>query len=102
MKEKGLVVHLEVYDPTGVIEVVSQHAPRLADLNGKTIGELSDWIWEDFRTFPAIREELQKRFPAVKIIPYTEFPGLYGNDPEAVAKAIVERGCDAVIVGNAA
>ena len=55
MKEKELVVHLEVYDPTGVIEVVSQHAPRLADLNGKTIGELSDWIWEDFRTFPAIR-----------------------------------------------
>ncbi len=60
---------LEVYDPTGTIEMTELYAPRLADLSGKTICELSDLTWEDHRTFPLIRELLQKRFPDVKIIP---------------------------------
>ena len=97
-----LAVSLEVYDPTGMVERTVCHAPRLADLSGKTICELSDLQWEDYRTFPQIRELLQKRFPDAKIIPYTEFPGAYGVDAEALAKLIKEKGCEAVIVGNAA
>ena len=95
-------VSIEVYDPTGVIETVECHAPRLRDLNGKTICELSDRVWEDFRTFPLIRELLQKRFPHAKIIPYTEFPSTYGIRTEDILQLLNEKGCDAVIVGNAA
>ena len=95
-------VSMEVYDPTGGTEAVECHAPRLADLSGKTICELSDRVWEDFRTFPLIRELLQKRFPDAKIIPYTEFPSTYGVRAEVLSQVLNEKGCDAAIVGNAA
>jgi len=93
---------MEVYDPTGTIEAVEHHAPRLADLSGKTICELSDRVWEDFRTFPLIRELLQKRFPDARILPYTEFPSAYGVSAEVLSQVLNEKGCNAVIVGNAA
>ncbi|MFC1861805.1 hypothetical protein ACFLX6_00720, partial [Chloroflexota bacterium] len=41
---------IEVYDPTGTIEITQLYAPRLADLSGKTICELSNSSWEDRRT----------------------------------------------------
>ncbi len=93
---------IEVYNPTGTIEITQLYAPRLADLSGKTICELSNSTWEDQRTFPLIRELLQKRFPDLKIIPYTEFPGIYGVEAEVLTKALKEKGCDGAIVGNAA
>ncbi|MFC2052277.1 hypothetical protein ACFLT4_06070 [Chloroflexota bacterium] len=93
---------IEVYDPTGTIEITQLYAPRLADLSGKTICELSNSSWEDRRTFPAIREQLQKRFPDVNIIPYTEFPGIYGVEAGVLSKELREKGCDGAIVGNAA
>ena len=102
MKGAISAVSLEMYDPTGTIETTELFAPRLTDLNGKTICELSDLSWEDHRTFPLIRELLQKRFPGVKIIPYTEFPGVYGIEADVLAKVLREKGSDGVIVGNAA
>lgn len=65
-------VTLEVYDATGAFEITKLHAPRLPDLNGKTICEISNNQWEARRTFPLIRELLQKQFPTAKIIPYDE------------------------------
>ena len=92
---------LEVYNPAGTTEVANVHAPRLDTLSGKTICELSDGIWEHARTFPVIRELLQKRFPDARIIPYTEFP-VGEIDVEGIGEAVKDRGCDCVIVGNAA
>ena len=96
-------VTLEVYDPTGAIEVTQLFASRVADLHGKTICELSNDSWEARRTFSAIRELLQRQFPTAKIIPYTEF--VVGNIPLESAKDIgdivAKKGCQAVVVGNA-
>ena len=102
MKERLSTVSLDVYEPTGTVQMAELHAPRLHNLNGKTICELSDLRWEDYRTFPRIRELLQKRFPDAMLIPYTEFPSIYGVKPEVLSKAIKEKGCDCAIVGNAA
>ena len=102
MPREQSVVSLEVYDPTGVVGVTERHADRLPDLSGRTICELSDLMWEDHRTFPLIREQLQERFPDTKIIPYSEFPGIYGVEADVLTEAVKDRGCDAVIVGNAA
>ena len=102
MKGEVSGVSLEVYNPTGTIEITQLYAPRLDELSGKTICELSDLTWDDYRTFPRFRELLQKRFPDVTIIPYTEFPGIYGVEEETLAKALKEKGCDGAIVGNAA
>ena len=95
--------NLEVFDPTGAFEITRLHAPRLGDLHGKTICEISNSIWETHRTFPLIREELQRRFPTVKIIPYNEFVGTRPQceDVEYVARMVKEKDCQAVIAGNA-
>jgi hypothetical protein len=93
---------LEVYNPTGAIEITELHAPRLEDLSGKTICELSDRVWEDFRIFPEIRKLIQERFPGTTIVPYTEFPNIYGIQEEVLIGKLKEKGADAAIVGNAA
>jgi hypothetical protein len=93
---------LEVYNPTGAIETKEIHAPRLADLRSKTICELSDRVWEDYRTFPRIRELLKRRVPDIKIVPYTEFPNIYGIEDHALIEMIQQKGGQAAIVGNAA
>jgi hypothetical protein len=92
---------LEVYNPCGTVQVANVHAPRLGTLSGKTICEVSDGVWETARTFPKIRELLQKRFPDMKIVPYTTFPS--GNfDVEDIGERVKAQKCDGAIVGNAA
>jgi hypothetical protein len=94
---------LRVHNPMGAFEVVQQHAPRLDSLRGKTIGELGNGSWEDQATLPAVRAQLQQRFPDLKIIPYTEFPrGTEHIDRDSTIDMLLERGCEAVITGNAA
>jgi hypothetical protein len=95
-------VSLEVYNPAGATEITQHHATRLDDLSGKTICELAHLGWEGPRTFPYIRELLQKRFPDAKIIPYTEFPSILSAEANALSELIKENKCDAAIVGNAA
>jgi ABC-type amino acid transport substrate-binding protein len=98
-----MTVTLKVLNPTGVLEVAQPHAPRLPDLDGKTIGELSNGVWDDQRTFPFIRGLLQKRFPRAKFVPFSEFPiGSEQIDSEAAIDLLQQKGCDAVITGNAA
>ena len=101
--ERAGGVKLEVYNPSGILEVGVLHAPRLSTLDGKTICELANDRWRDYATFSIIRELLQKRLPTAKIIPYTEFPvGSYKIDVDEIAEIVKEQGCDAVIGGNAA
>jgi hypothetical protein len=94
---------LKVHNPSGTLEVIQGHAPRLPGLNGRTICELSNALWEDHRIFPYIRQLLKERFPEAKIIPYTEFP--MGTEPvenEATIDKLEQKGCEAVITGIAA
>ena len=101
----------DVISPAGG-PVVTQRgiAPRLKDLNGKTIGEIWNGVFKGDQTFPLIRQLLKDRFPGVKIIPYTEFPFRHGGDSPAqqqklareIAALAREKGCDALISGNGA
>jgi hypothetical protein len=97
---------LEVFDPrSAALDADKYHyAPRLADLNGKTIGEISNGLWESDRIFPRIRDLLQKRFPDIKFVPYTELPSGVDNiqDNENIGDIVAAKGCDAVIGGPAA
>ncbi len=104
----------EVVSPVGettIARVVK--APLLpSDLNGKTVGEIagSGTGFKYDVTFPIIRELLHQRYPGVKVIPYTEFPVQNPSgftteqlleNAEATAALARQKGCDAVIVGNA-
>ncbi len=95
-------VIMEVYNPTGAVQVKLLHAPRMRELENMTICELSDHMWESHRTFPVLRELLNRRFPKATVVPYNELPNAYGVDSASLEKMIREKGCDGVIVGNAA
>ena len=97
------MVTLKVLNPCGVVGSSRvAYAPRLPDLNGKTICMLSNSLGEADRTFSAIQEALQKRFPAATIIPHTEFPqGGDRIDSDEIIEIVKSRGGQAVIVGNA-
>ena len=95
---------LEVFNPSDSSEKVEhfEFAPRLADLNSKTICELSNDRCEYRRTFPLIRQLLRKRYPDIKLVPYTKFPiGIEAIDIDNIGDMVAEKGCDAVIAGNA-
>lgn len=100
-------VTLKVYNPTGAFEVTQTFSPRLEDLNGKTICELSNDSWEHNRTFPVITQLLQRLFPTAKIVDYNQLPSgmttvsTAGIDSDSTAAAVKAAGCQAVIVGNA-
>lgn len=101
-KGPASITQLEVYHPTGETQLVQAHAARLDTLAGKTICELSNGEWGSQRIFPALRESLQQRYPDAKLIPFTEFPfGTEKIDQESTADMVVQRGCQAVITGNA-
>jgi hypothetical protein len=93
---------LKVYNPSGAFEVTQAFAPRVADLNGKTICEVTDGIWEANRTFPLIASLLLKQFPTAQVIPPEQFPMLdVAKDVPGLEDAVKKAGCQAVIVGNA-
>ena len=97
---------LEVYIPTGSSRDGNKfpYARRLTDLNGKTIGEISNRLWESDRIFPVIREALKQKFPDIKFVPYTEFPSGadHISDNEQLPDLVLAKGCDAVIGSSAA
>jgi len=95
-------VTLNVYDPSGAVSVTQLFAKRLDTLDGKTICELSDGMWQYDRTFDLINQLLKKQFPTVKIIDYKNFAqGITQVQDSSVTDAVKKAKCDAVIVGNA-
>ena len=102
---------LEVVSPAGINAVkISGAAPRIDDLNGKTVCEVWNGVFKGDITFPMIRKLLKEKYPGVKIIPYTEFYHLPGSDvpqhqrelAQRIVAAAREKGCDALISGNGA
>jgi hypothetical protein len=78
-------------------------AKRLDTLQGKTIGDIWNGVFRGDELFPALEEELQRRYPNIRFVPYKEFGNaftaheakVFGELP-AIAK---KYGCDAFIVG---
>ena len=93
---------LEVFDPTGSTEVTKLHAPRLDSLDGKTVGFISNDMWQAHRMLPLLRDWLAERHPTATLIAEDEFP--IGNtliDSEDTVDRLEARSVDAVIIGNA-
>lgn len=98
---------LEVFDPAGVAKPVGPCAPRLTDLRGKTICELSNHVaFRQNETFSILEESLRKNYPGIKFVSYNEFPStlfpeVSGFIPkDLTAGMLIEKGCEAVISGN--
>lgn len=94
---------MHIHHPQGASEVTVLHASRLERLAGKTVALLSDDMWQAHRMLPLVRERLAAAVPDITFLPETEFPmGSSAIDSEAAIDAVIERGADAVIIGNAA
>ncbi len=97
----------EVMSPLGQTVAKEKSVPKHLDtLNGRTVCEIWNGLFRGDITFPILREMLKKRYPEVKVIPYTELPmtpiniqGVADSAKrlEAVRTALIEKGCDAVI-----
>ena len=101
MKELGY----EVVWPRGkrVVERM-RLARRLDTLEGKTVCELSNDRFRADETFPMLREELSKRFPGIKIVPWEEFGRMGGPTEDKILADLPAKmktkGCDVAIAGN--
>jgi hypothetical protein len=102
---------LNVINPLGrkIIDKNTPLAPRLDTLNGKTVGQIWNGGFKADVTFPIVEKMLRRRYPDVKMIPFTELPAvtiasLEANKKaatlEAVRAALIAKRCDAVITGN--
>lgn len=97
------MVKIEFYDPSGSLEVTAPHAPRLASLEGRRIGFVSNEQWQAYRMLPLLKETLEADFPGIEVLPVDAFPQGNALIPTEEAAALVKKsGVDAVIVGNAA
>lgn len=94
-------VSLDVFNPTGAVDVTNLHASRIPDLKEKTVCLLSVHMWEANRTFPKIKNLLEDKYPSAKVVPHKDLPNLYGVEKDVLMDAIKQHGCDAAILGNA-
>ena len=104
----------EVVWPSGKLGIKKgKLAPRLPDLSGKTICELSHMSYRGDDIFPALREELKRRYPGIKFVTYETFgnfrrdswEGWDGSELEkhpGLRDLLLKHNCDAVIAGIAA
>ena len=97
------MVKLEFYDPSGTMEIDQSHAPRLASLEGKRIGIVSNDQWQAYRMLPMIKGWLEEDFAGAEVLPLDAFPvGSAFIGTEETAELVKQSGVDAVIIGNAA
>ena len=81
----------------------SKAAPRIPDLNDKTVAELWDGIFRGETIYPLVREYIKARFPRVKFVGHAEFGNFHGVHEHQVTATLPEKlralGVDAAIVG---
>ena len=68
------MVKLEFYDPSGALEVSQPHAPRLASLEGKRIGIVTNEQWQAYRMMPKLKELLEQDFGNVEVLAVDAYP----------------------------
>ena len=90
---------MEVFDPSGIAEVSVPFASRLGSLEGKTIGLLSNQMWQAEKALKYLQDLLAERYPGARFL-FIAAGAEIQSDPTVAA--IAREGCDAVIVGAAA
>lgn len=88
----------EVMWPLGrsVYEIIPL-ASRSADLNGKTVCELWDWLFKGDQIFSIVRDVLSKRYPGIRFVDYSVFGNTHSSAAAALPDLLRKHGCDAVV-----
>ena len=98
--------YYEAYWPRGARQQRTRAlAPRLDDLNGKTVAQLWDQLFKGDVVFDILEEGLKARFPGVKFVSWREFGSTHGGEEKEALASLPARfkamGVDAVISGMA-
>ena len=102
------VEKFEVLNPVGEPSAKRQtSAPRVQDLNGKTICAVSNGMFQADAVLSAFGDLIEKRYPTAKVIPWTELPvssilGDIEKSSKELREAYRQKGCDAVIASTGA
>ena len=76
-------------------------AARSPELDGKTVGELWDYLFKGEEIFPLIRRALAARYPSIRFVEYERLGSTHGRDEAELARTLPgelsRHGCDAVI-----
>ena len=96
--------HYAVVWPRGEKTVaVSDLAPRLDTLAGKTVCQLWDYLFRGDEIFPMLETALAERYPDINFVRYEEFGSTHGHEEREILDALPTRlkelGADAVISG---
>lgn len=82
---------------------ITELAPRLETLNGRTVAQLWDYLFRGDDVFALLEVELKRRFPGIRFIHWSEFGSTHGkNEREFLADLpgrLRELRVDAVISG---
>lgn len=80
-------------------------APRLADLNGKKIAQLWDYVFRGDEVFELLEEGLRGRCLGIEFVSWREYGSTHDQDERAHLAAFADKfraqGIDAVISGMA-
>ena len=78
-------------------------AARPADLNGKRIGFLWDYVFRGDEIFPVLENALTETYDGVEIVGYDAFGSTFAGDEHETLAALPQRlkdlGIDAVVSG---
>lgn len=104
MSSSGNDGYYEVFWPrTRRRTQVTELAPRLETLNGRTVAQLWDYLFRGDEVFSFLEDALKQRFPGVRFIHWSEFGSTHGKDERAFLAGLPARlrelGADAVISG---
>lgn len=99
-------VKFEVVSPIG--EPKAQPEPpstKISDFRGKTICQVWNAEFRADQVFTALTDLLKKRFPDIKVIPWTDVPTTQqrmdvNKNMEDLRAAYLQKGCDAVITAT--
>ena len=79
-------------------------APRLDTLAGKRIGFVWDYLFRGEEIFPAIEQELKRRYAGLDVVGYDSFGNIHGPREHELVRALpgalTRCRIDAVISGN--
>ncbi len=96
----------EVVSPIGEPKVQPEPPPtKISDFRGKTVCQVWNAEFRADQVFTALTDLLKKRFPDIKVIPWTDVPTTQqrmdvNKNMEDLREAYLEKGCDAVITAT--
>jgi hypothetical protein len=98
--------YYEAYWPRSSRQQLTRElAPRLDNLEGKTVAQLWDQLFKGDVVFDLLEEGLKSRYPGIRFVSWRDFGSTHGGEERAVLAALPERlkslGVDAVISGMA-